>query len=215
MKRYYLIISIMTLIIYAQISPSPAQTVTLLQGKIPQEKTGKLIVYYGGEESGSEVYSISGQEDKIILSDSSQFSVSGLSIQINLELVMDTTLGAMELNINGKAPGGPYQINTEFKDGIAKSHIIGGMDTASEVPVHQDVLIIPNGIFYPYAFLVLKYDFQKGGTQEFFAYTGPMEVSLKADDKGKETVNFSTASVELRKLFISHNQEQKEGGTKA
>jgi hypothetical protein len=203
MKRHYLIISIMALTISALISPSLAQTTTSLQGKTPVEKAGKLIVYYAGEESGSEVYSISGQKDKIILSDSSQFSVSGLSIMINLKLVMDTALNAINLNINGLAPGGPYQINTEFKDGKAKSHIRGGMDTTSEVPVHQDVLIVPNGIFYPYTFLVLKYDFQKGGTQEFFAYTGPMEVSLKVDDKGKEEVNFTTASLELRKLFVN------------
>ena len=203
MKRFHLIISIVALFICAQISSSLAQTVDSHQGKVTQEKTGKLIVYYGGEESGSEVYSISRQKDQIILSDSSQFSVSGLSILINLKLVMDTTLVAINLNINGKAPGGPYQINTEFKDGEAKSHIRGGMDTTSEVPVHQDVLIIPNGIFYPYTFLFQKYDFQKGGTQEFFAYTGPMEVSLKVDDKGKEEVNFTTSSLELRKLFVN------------
>lgn len=203
MKRYYSIISIMVLTISTLISPSLGQTTDSLQRVIPEEKTGKLIVYYGGEESGFEVYSISKHEDRIILSDSSQFSVSGLSILINLKLVMDTTLSAINLKINGKAPGGPYQINTEFKEGKAKSHILGGMDTTSEVPVHKDVLIVPNGIFYPYTFLVLKYDFQKGGTQEFFAYTGPMEVSLKADDKGKEDVNFTTATLELRKLFVN------------
>jgi uncharacterized protein len=203
MKRFHLIISIVALFICAQISSSLAQTATSPQGKVQQEKTGKLIVYYGGEESGSEVYSLSGQEDKIILSDSSQFSVSGLSIQINLKLVMDTTFNAINLNINGRAPGGPYQINTEFKDGKAKSHIRGGMDTTSEIPVHPDVLVIPNGIFYPYTFLFQKYDFQKGGTQEFFADTGPMEISLKVDDKGKEEMNYTSGSLELRKLFVN------------
>ena len=203
MKRYCLIISIMALTVFALISPSLAQTITSLQGKIPVEKTGKLIVYYAGEESGSEVYSLSGQKDRITLSDSSQFSVSGLSIMINLKLVMDTAFNAINLEINGKAPGGPYQIDTEFKDGKAVSHIRGGMDTTLEVQIKRDAVIIPNGIFYPYTFLVQKYDFQKGGTQEFSAYTGPMEVSLKVEDKGKEVVNFSAASVELRKLFVN------------
>ena len=203
MKRYFVIMSIIGLF-WAQLTGiSPAQTSNPLPVFTPEEKSGKLIIYYGGAESGSEVYSVTKADGKITLSDSSQFSVSGLEILINLKLAMDTAFCAKSLDIKGKAPGGPYQINTEFVGGKAINHISGGMDTTYEVPVHKDALILPNGIFYPYTFLVQRYDFQKGGTQEFFAYTAPMEISIKAEDKGKETVNFATSSVELRQLFLN------------
>ena len=203
MKKYSRIISIIVLILVEWTVFSLAQTSDSPGQMTPVEKTGKLIVYYGGEESGVEVYSVSRQGGNITLSDSSDFSVSGISIRINLKLDMDTLLCAKNLFIRGQAPGGAYRINTEFADGKAINQIRGGMDTTYEVPVHNDALILPNGIFYPYTFLVEKYDFEKGGTQEFFAYTAPLEIALKTEDKGKEVVNFTTASVELRKLFVN------------
>ncbi len=203
MKKIFLVTSIIVLFLTELTGLLLAQTSDSSPVTIPKEKTGKLIVYYGGEESGSEVYSVSKQEGKITFSDSSEFSVSGLSIRINLNLLMDTTFCAKSLHIKGRAPGGPYQINTEFVDGKAINHISGGLDTTYEVSVHKDAVILPNGIFYPYTFLVQKYDFEKGGTQEFFAYTAPMEINVKVEDKGKETVNFAASSVELKQFFVN------------
>lgn len=202
MKKCFLIL-IMLILAAAQTDSAWAQANAPSPVMIPQEKSGKLIVYYGGEESGSEIYSVTKQEGNVVLFDTSQFQVSGISILIKLKLVMDSTLSAINLNINGNAPGGPFQIRTEFADGKAINHISGGLDTTYEVPVHKDALILPNGIFYPYAILVQRYDLDKGGTQQFYAYTAPMEVDLKVEDKGKEMVDFSTSSVELRQFFVN------------
>ncbi|MFH1335456.1 MAG: hypothetical protein ABII96_02975 [Candidatus Zixiibacteriota bacterium] len=202
MKRYFLIL-LMILLTAALTESVWAQADSSSIGMIPQGKSGKLIVYYGGEESGSEIYSVTKQEGNVVLFDTSQFQVSGISILIKLQLVMDTTLSAINLNINGSAPGGPYQIKTEFTNGKAVNHISGGLDTTYEVPVHKDALILPNGIFYPYTFLVQRYDLDKGGTQQFYAYTSPMEIDLKVEDKGKEKVDFDTSSVELRQFFVN------------
>jgi hypothetical protein len=202
MKRYFLIL-VMILLTASLTESAWAQADSSSHEMTLQEKNGKLTVYYGGEESGSEIYSVIKEEGNVVLFDTSEFQVSGISILIKLKLVMDTTLSAINLNINGSAPGGPYQIMTEFTDGKAVNHISGGPDTTYEVPVHKDALILPNGIFYPYTFLVQRYDLDKGGTQQFYAYTSPMEIDLKVEDKGKEKVDFDTSSVELRHFFVN------------
>jgi hypothetical protein len=200
------LISILSLILVATAALTEsvgAQATTPPPGMVTQEQNGKWIVYYSGERSGSEIYSVTKQEGNVVLFDTSEFQVSGISVLINLQLIMDTTLSALNLNINGRVFGGSYQIKTEFTDGKALNHISGGMDTTYEVPVHKDALILPNGIFYPYTFLIDRYDLDKDGTQLFYAYTVPTEIEFKVEDKGKEKVDFDTSSVELRQYFVN------------
>jgi alpha/beta superfamily hydrolase len=194
MKKYFLIFLILVL------CPASGQTQSAAQ---MAEKSGKFIIYSGEKESGAEVWSISKSEEKIKLTDRAEFSVIGQNILVNLSLWMDTTSRALNLNMEGKSPGGEFKVNTEFLEGKALSQMSGPQDTTIEVPVHNDALILPNGVFFPYTFLVQRYDFQTGGTQQFFAYTVPVEISIKAEDKGKEMVKFADSEVELRKLFVN------------
>jgi dipeptidyl aminopeptidase/acylaminoacyl peptidase len=50
---------------------------------------------------------------------------------------------------------------------------------------------------------VQRYDLERGVTQEFFAYVVPVEINIKIDDKRKDTVNFASSQVELRKFFVN------------
>jgi hypothetical protein len=202
MKNYFL--SMIMIILATTLTESVwAQAESTSLEMIRPEKSGKLIVYYGGEKSGSETYTVTKQEGNVVLFDTSQFEVSGISILIRLKLVMDSTLSAINLNIDGKTLGSPYQIRTDFTDGKAVIEVSGGPDTTYEVPVHKDALILPNGIYYPYTFLIQRYDLGKGGTQQFYAYTSPQEIDLKVDYKGKEQVDLADSSIELRKFFVN------------
>ncbi|MGB8658489.1 MAG: alpha/beta fold hydrolase [Candidatus Zixiibacteriota bacterium] len=166
-------------------------------------RSGKFIIYAGEKESGSETWSVSESEGKIKLSDRSAFQVMGQDIIVKLDVLMDSTLGASELNVSGKAPAGEYRVNTKFTEGKAISHLSGIQDTTLETQVHKDVLILPNGVFFPYTFLVQRYDLKEGGTQEFFAYVVPVEISIKVDYKGEEKVSFADAELELKKFFVN------------
>jgi hypothetical protein len=202
MKKFFLSLAI--IILAAVINETAwAQAQTPPSATISPEKSGKLIVYYSGEKSGSEIYAVTKQEGNVVLFDTSQFQLSGINILIRLKLVMDSTLSAINLNIDGKTLGSPYQIKTDFADGKAMIEVHGGPDTTYEVPVHKDALILPNGIFYPYTFLIQRYDLDKGGTQQFYAYTSPQEIDMKVDYKGKEKVDFNDNTMELKKFFVN------------
>jgi len=195
MKRYFSIVLTLALLIVGGLTHSLARA---------QERSGKFIIYYGDKETGFETYSMSESEGEIKLSDRAEFVVAGQNILVNLNLWMDNSYRALKLNMDGKAMGTEYQVGTEFVEGKAINNISGTKDATTEIPVHEDALILPNGVFFPYTFLVQRYDFQKGEKQEFFAYIVPqMEMTVHIEDKGRDTVDFKAAQAELTKLFVS------------
>ncbi len=194
MKKYFLTVLILVLLLASGLTQSFAQT---------EERSGKFIIYSGDKESGFEIWSLSESEGKIKLTDRAEFEVMGQIFLVNLTLWLDSAFSALELNMDGKAPGGQYRVETKFVKGKAINKLSGIQDTTIEVPVHKDALILPNGLFFPYTFLVQNYDFQVGGTQQFFAYTVPVEMTIKAEDKGRELVKFEASEVELKKLFVN------------
>jgi len=170
----------------------------------PKMHSQKLIIYYGEKETGFENYSISTSEGKMRLTDNAQFKVSEMDIVTNMELILDTLLTLQMLDLDGKVHTQAYKASTEFSKGKAINHMSRDGDTSTvEVPLHDNIFILPNGLFYPYTFLAKKYDFEKGGKQEFFGYLVPVEVQISIEDKGKEMVDFDTTSVQLQKLFVN------------
>jgi dipeptidyl aminopeptidase/acylaminoacyl peptidase len=170
----------------------------------PKMHSQKFIIYYGEKETGFENYSISTSEGKMRLTDNAQFKVSEMDIVTNMELILDTLLTLQMLDLDGKVHTQAYKVSTEFSKGKAINHMSRDGDTSTvEVPLHDNVFILPNGLFYPYTFLAKKYDFEKGGKQEFFGYLVPVEVQISIEDKGKEIVDFDTTSSQRQKLFVN------------
>lgn len=169
------------------------------------DQSGKLIIYYGEKEAGFENYSISTSEGKIRLTDQAQFKVTEIDFIVNLDLILDTLLSPQSLSMDGKVGLEAYEVSTEFSEGKAINHLTKDKDTSTaEVTIHDDALILPNGLFYPYAFLLKTYDFGTGGQQEFFGYIVPqMEIPISVEDKGKEEVDFKAGSFELRRFLVS------------
>ncbi len=195
MKRYFSIVLTLALFTLSGLAQSLAQT---------EEGSGKFVIYYGDKETGFETYSLTESDGEIKLSDRAEFAVAGQAFLVNLDLWMDNSYLALRLNMDGKAMGTEYQISTEFVEGKAINQISGKKDTTTEVPVHEDALILPNGLFFPYALLVQRYDFQKGGKQEFFGYIVPqLEMTIQAEDKGMDSVSFKATEAELTKIFVS------------
>jgi dienelactone hydrolase len=194
MKRCFLVLAILSLVLFASsISLFSAAT-----------QSGTFIIYYGEKVTGSENWSLSTFEGEIQLKDQAQFKAAEMDFVVNMDLALDTSLSPQRLNLDGKVQAQTYKVTAEFSNGKAVSHMTKDGDTSStEVPLHENVLVLPNGVFYPYTFLVQKYDFEKGGKQEFFAYVVPVELSLSVEDKGEEKVDFDTTFSLLQKLFVN------------
>jgi alpha/beta superfamily hydrolase len=169
------------------------------------DQSGRFIIYYGEEESGYEDYFVSVSEGRIRLVDQAQFRMTQRGFKVNMDLVLDTLSAPQNLNLDGSLHGETYRISTEFFEGRAISRTSKDGDTSTvELPVHENALILPHGLYYPYTFLVKRYDFEKGGKQEFFGYLAPqIEVPIMAEDGGLERVDFEAGSAELGKLLVN------------
>ncbi len=196
MKRCFLILVIFSMVLFGS-------SITLLSQT--HDLSGKFVIYYGEKESGFENYSISTSEGKIRLKDQAQFKMLEMDFVVNMDLILDTLLFSQSLTMDGKVGGESHKVSTEFSEGKAISHTTKDGDTSTtELAVHKDVLILPNGLFYPYTLLVKKYDFERGGKQEFFGYIVPqIEISVSVEDKGKEKVDFEPGSFELERVMVS------------
>ena len=196
MKRCVLILLIVSVGVVGSVISAWSET---------SDESGRLIIYYGEKESGFENYSVSVSEGRIRLTDQAQFKMTELGFAVNLDLVLDTLFLPQSLNMDGKLQGETYQISTEFLERKAISHTKRDGDTSTtELPMHEKALILPNALFYPYTFLVKRYDFEKGGKQEFFGFMAPqIELPITAEYKGKEKVDFEAGSSELEKLLVN------------
>lgn len=203
MKKCLSIFVILCMNLLGLWTPLFSQT-TVQQAHPTFDQSGKFFIYYGEKETGSENWSLSTSEGKIQLKDQAQFKVAEMDFMVNMDLVLDTLLSPQMLNLDGKVQSQTYKVTTEFSKGKAVSHMSKDGDTSTtEVPLHADVFVLPNGVFYPYTFLVKKYDFEKGGKQEFFVYVVPVELSVSIEDKGEEKVDFDTTFSLLQKLFVN------------
>jgi alpha/beta superfamily hydrolase len=196
MKRCVLIL----LIVSVGVSASIISTWCQISGQ-----AGKFIIYSGEKESGFENYSLSISEGEIRLTDQAQFKVMEMGLTVNMDLLLDTLLLPQRLNMDGKVYGETHQVRIEFSEGKAISHTSKQGDTSTtELSIHQDAVILPNGLFYPYTFLVKRYDIEKGGKQEFFGFVAPqLELPVTVEYEGKERVDFLSGSFELEKLLAN------------
>jgi len=210
MKKYLVILVILFMGLLGSPFSLFSQT-SVQQAHNRNNQSGKFIIYYGEKETGYENWSLSTSEGKIRLTDQAQFKVEEMDFMVNMDLILDTLLSPQKLDMDGKVLGQAYKVSTEFSEGKTINHMSKDGDTSTvEAPVHKDALILPNGLFYPYTFLVKRYDFEKGGKQEFFGYVVPVEIPISIEDKGKEKVDFDTSpkdpksdSSQLQKLFVN------------
>ena len=203
MKKHLVILSILFMGLLGSSFSLFSQT-SVQQAHNRNNQSGKFIIYYGEKETGYENWTLSTSEGKIRLTEHAQFKVEEMDFMVNMDLILDTLFSPQKLDMDGKVLGQAYKVSTEFSEGKTINHMSKDGDTSTvEAPVHKDALVLPNGLFYPYTFLVRRYDFEKGGKQEFFGYVVPVEISISIEDKGKEKVDFDTSSSQLQKLFVN------------
>jgi alpha/beta superfamily hydrolase len=204
MKKCFLMLVFLSMVWLGSWASLFSQT-SVRQAHYFTEPSGKFIIYYGEKETGFENYSLLTSEGKIKLKDQAQFKVMNIDFVVNMELILDTLFSPLGLTMDGKIREETYKVSTEFFEGKAINHTTKDGDTSTtELPIHEDALILPNGLFYPYTLLVRRYDFKKGGMQEFFGYIVPqVEMSISVEDKGKVRVDFETGSFELKRVLVS------------
>jgi hypothetical protein len=79
-----------------------------------------------------------------------------------------------------------------------------------EIELRPDVLVLDDNVFHHYILLAKRYDFTKGGVQEFSAFIPQQFLagSISIADKGVEKVAFGGKTLSLQHLFVDSGELQ-------
>ncbi len=176
---------------------------------------GRFKILFNGEQIGEETFQI--------MADGSNFKALA-EIHLTVEREKDKATFIIKPLLQFKKTFEPisYQVIQEsgpnrmkaqvnFKPG--KSEAI--YETAQEkdprqIELSPDVLVLDDNVFHHYILLAKRYDFAKGGVQEFSAFIPQQFLagSISIADKGMEKVVMGGSTLSLQHLFVDSGELQ-------
>jgi hypothetical protein len=126
------------------------------------------------------------------------------------------------LNLNRSFEPSAYQVTQDdgvlmrtvrviFKpDKSERIYEAGNEHDSREIELKKDVIILDDNAFHHYILLAKRYDYVKGGIQEFSAFVPQqfMAGKISVSDKGKETIKMGEKGVVLQHLLVDTGELQ-------
>lgn len=166
-----------------------------------QVEKGEFIIIQGGSKIGTEKYEIKQVGGDIIASGETILSIPQLQLKQKSFLKLNKKLQPIEFSVDAEVNGQPQKSSFIFSEKIIKiQNEVSGQKTTQEIPNQENIVLIANNVFHHINILVRKYDFARGGQQEFVAVPS---VSVKIEDKGEDKFQLKGKSLKFKRLFIT------------
>jgi hypothetical protein len=178
-------------------------------------ETGIFTIIFGGEQIGQEKFSIT--------QDSTGYRATA-EIRLTLEREKEKAIFVLKpvLTFNKFFEPSGYQVTQE--DGLTKRSVrvifkpdkseriyeTGSEHDTREIALKSDVCILDDNAFHHYIILAKRFDFTKGGIQEFSAFVPQQFLagSISISDKGKESVRLGGKDSSLQHLLVDTGELQ-------
>ncbi len=199
-------------------SSAPAQS---------KDKSSVAPLLYSGNEAGSFKILFSGQEigrEKFQIVEEGQRVKASAQIRLTVERDTEKVIFVVQstLQFNRFFEPVSYEITQEsganktkaqvaFKDGVSEASYASGKETDTrQIELRKDVLVLDDNVFHQYIILVKRYDFARGGVQEFSAFVPQQFIAggVSVSDKGMEDVRLSNQSMKLQHLLVDTGELQ-------
>ena len=98
-----------------------------------------------------------------------------------------------------------------FKGAMSDAVYESGKETdARQIDLKKDVLVLDDNVFHQYIILAKRYDFAKGGVQEFSAFVPQQFIAggVSISDKGMEAVQVLNQQLKLQHLLVDTGELQ-------
>lgn len=190
-------------------------------------KSSTAPLLYSGNVSGSFRILFSGEEiglEKFEIVEGGQRIKASAEIRLTVERGTDKVTFVVQavLEFNRFFEPISYQITQEsgpnktkaqvaFKDGVSEASYASGKETDTrQINLRKDVLVLDDNVFHQYIILVKRYDFAKGGVQEFSAFVPQQFIagSVSVSDKGMEDVQLRNGNMKLQHLLVDTGELQ-------
>jgi hypothetical protein len=171
---------------------------------------GTFKIFSDGQLVGKETFQISG--------DSMNFKAAGetllvlermkekVTFNIKASYQFSRSFEPLSYQVTQEAGGNVVKASVKFKAGGCEVLYDTGKDAADRrtIELERDVLVLDDNVYHHYIVLARRYNYLKGGDQQFSAFIPQQYLSgdVTVSDKGNEAVDFSGVKVMLQHLLV-------------
>ncbi|MDD5543197.1 MAG: hypothetical protein PHX83_08485 [Acidobacteriia bacterium] len=194
------------------VQKSPRSSSAKQNASVPGEEKGVFKILVDGEPKGTEEFAITPQNGKIVARGKIHLAIARdekpVEYLIETELQLQPNYDPIQYTLSQKFSGNTAAIKMNFTAGKAKVEFNTGSGTERrEFDLAPDVTLLDDNIFHQYCLLVRRYNFDKGGLQEFSAFIPQESIGgiLHMILKGDETVPVNNKPVTAQHLLVDTN----------
>src|SRR5262249_4947225 len=163
-------------------------------------ESGKFLIYLAGKPIGQEVYTHTRQDDRDIWSATVELENLGMRLRQQPRLVLGPR-GPVRLDLEYSVSGQEGSASYDFRDNSYTVTIKGAPgDTTEEHPIPAGAVVLVNNVLHHNILLARRYDWKKGGRQEFTALPNTPVV---VEERAQERFRLAGRPIVLRHLFIT------------
>lgn len=196
----------------AQPKPDPGSKKARLTPQFSSAEKGSFKILVEGEPKGSEEFEIVPSGSQVLAKGAIRLTVSRGDVPVNYsmqsEVVMKPNGDPISYTMVQKTPGYAATIKMNFTLDKATAEFNTGSGTERrEYQLDSDVTILDDNVFHHYILLVHRYDFDKGGLQEFSAFIPQESLGgiLRVILKGDERAEIDGKPVDVQHLLVDTN----------
>ena len=178
-------------------------------------ESGTFRIYFGGAEIGQEKFQITESGSSVKASAETRLTIERekekVSFLIRPVLEFSRFFEPVSYEIGQESGPNKTKARITFKGAKSDAIYESGKETdARQIDLQKDVLVLDDNVFHQYIILARRYDFAKGGVQEFSAFVPQQFIAggVSISDKGMEAVQVLNQNLKLQHLLVDTGELQ-------
>ena len=178
-------------------------------------ESGTFRIYFSGTEIGQEKFQITESGGSVKASAETRLTIERekekVSFLLRPLLEFNRFFEPVSYEIGQESGPNKTKARVTFKGAMSDAVYESGNERdARQIDLRKDVLVLDDNVFHQYIILAKRYDFAKGGVQEFSAFVPQQFIAggVSISDKGMETVPVLNQNLKLQHLLVDTGELQ-------
>jgi len=178
-------------------------------------ESGTFRIYFSGAEIGQEKFQIIESGPSVKASAETRLTIERdkekVSFLIRPVLEFNRFFEPVSYEIGQDSGPNKTKARVTFRGAMSDAVYENGKETdARQIDLQKDVLVLDDNVFHQYIILAKRYDFAKGGIQEFSAFVPQQFIAggVSVSDKGMEAVQVLSQNLKLQHLLVDTGELQ-------
>ena len=178
-------------------------------------ESGTFRIYFSGAVIGQEKFQITESGSSVKASAETRLTIERdkekVSFFIRSVLEFNRFFEPVSYEIGQESGPNKTKARVTFRGAMSDAVYEGGKETdARQIDLKKDVLVLDDNVFHQYIILAKRYDFAKGGIQEFSAFVPQQFIAggVSVSDKGMEAVQVLSQNLKLQHLLVDTGELQ-------